>query len=204
MPANVPSGLTTYHNQYGVTISALKRLKKEWQELRVDPPANATVAPVDEDDLFKWQATVAGPEDSPFDGGIFHVDIEIPKTYPLRPPKVAFRTKIFHPKISCEGMICLEMLNRKWSPVFGISHLLLAISSLLADENLRDPNPEHYMQPNIVRLYKKDNPKYLELARKWTRKYARPGIVSNEHKDLIPIPWNQNDGRNVRSRFTIV
>ncbi|KAH7515111.1 hypothetical protein FEM48_Zijuj11G0161400 [Ziziphus jujuba var. spinosa] len=119
------------------------------------------------EDMFHWQATIMGPPDSPYSGGVFLVTIHFPPDYPFKPPKVAFRTKVFHPNINSNGSICLDILKEQWSPALTISKVLLSICSLLTD-----PNPDDPLVPEIAHMYKTDRAKYEATARSWTQKYA--------------------------------
>ncbi|KAK9227949.1 hypothetical protein WN944_020895 [Citrus x changshan-huyou] len=146
---------------------ASKRIIKELRDLQSDPPSSCSAGPIAEG-LFRWQATVIGPTDSPYAGGIFHVAINFPPDYPFKPPKVAFKTKVFHPNINNNGSICLDILKDQWSPALTISKVvLLSICSLLTD-----PNPDDPLVPEIAHLCKTDKLKYENLARNWTQKYA--------------------------------
>uniref|UniRef100_A0A8C9WEV9 E2 ubiquitin-conjugating enzyme n=1 Tax=Scleropages formosus TaxID=113540 RepID=A0A8C9WEV9_SCLFO len=99
---------------------ALKRIQKELTDLQRDPPAQCSAGPVG-DDLFHWQATIMGPNDSPYQGGVFFLTIHFPTDYPFKPPKVAFTTKIYHPNINSNGSICLDILRSQWSPALTVS-----------------------------------------------------------------------------------
>nr|GMC82539.1 ubiquitin-conjugating enzyme E2-17 kDa [Ipomoea batatas] len=99
---------------------ASKRILKELKDLQKDPPTSCSAGPVGED-MFHWQATIMGPPDSPYAGGVFLVTIHFPPDYPFKPPKVAFRTKVFHPNINSNGSICLDILKEQWSPALTIS-----------------------------------------------------------------------------------
>ena len=90
---------------------ALKRIQKELFDLGKNPPTNCSAGPQNEADPFHWQATIMGPDDSPFSGGVFFLNIHFPTDYPFKPPKFQFITKIYHPNINSNGSICLDILK---------------------------------------------------------------------------------------------
>mmetsp|Transcript_22226 Transcript_22226/g.72031 ORF Transcript_22226/g.72031 Transcript_22226/m.72031 type:complete len:148 (+) Transcript_22226:103-546(+) len=145
---------------------ATKRIGKELADLTRDPPASCSAGPID-NDMFRWQATIMGPADSPYAGGVFFVSITFPPDYPFRPPKVQFQTKVYHPNINSNGSICLDILKEQWSPALTISKVLLSVCSLLTD-----PNPEDPLVPEIAQIFKGDRQRYEDTAREWTRKFA--------------------------------
>ena len=147
---------------------ALRRLQREYQELKDDPPANCTAGPVSDNDFYSWSAMIFGPPDSPFTGGIYHLSIRFPSDYPFKPPIVTMKTKIYHPNINKAGGICLDILKGQWSPALTISKVLLSILSLLTDANPKDP-----LVPEIAHEYEHNRAKYDETAREWTRLYAQ-------------------------------
>ena len=144
---------------------ALKRINKELSDITLDPPANCSAGPAGED-LFHWQATIFGPENSPYDGGIFHLNINFLADYPFKPPKVTFITKIYHCNINSNGGICLDILKDAWTPALTISKVLLSICSLLTD-----PNPDDPLVPEIAQLYRANRAEHDRIARDWTQKY---------------------------------
>ncbi|KAL6177363.1 hypothetical protein ACLB2K_048889 [Fragaria x ananassa] len=159
---------------------ASKRILKELKDLQKDPPTSCSAGPVAED-MFHWQATIMGPADSPYAGGVFLVTIHFPPDYPFKPPKVAFRTKVFHPNINSNGSICLDILKEQWSPALTISKVLLSICSLLTD-----PNPDDPLVPEIAHMYKTDKNKYETTARSWTQKVADGIPVASISPLLLP------------------
>lgn len=67
---------------------------------------------------FHLVGTFPGPEGSPYEKGIFDIDIQIPDGYPFKPLVMKFITKVYHPNISsASGWICLDILKDAWSPV---------------------------------------------------------------------------------------
>jgi ubiquitin-conjugating enzyme E2 D/E len=118
---------------------ALRRIQKELTDISHDPPANCSGGPTREDDLMNWSAMIIGPEDCPFQGGVFYLNIQFPTDYPFRPPKINFTTRVYHPNINSNGGICLDILKDQWSPALTISKVLLSICAPLTDANQNDP-----------------------------------------------------------------
>ena len=142
------------------------RIQKELKELQTCPPSNCSAGPID-DDIYQWQATIMGPEDSPYHGGVFYLKICFPKDYPFKPPKMVFTTKIYHCNINSAGGICLDILKENWSPALTVAKVLISICSLLDD-----PNPDDPLVPDIARQFKDQRAAYDITAREWTQHFA--------------------------------
>ena len=108
-----------------------------------------------------------GPEDSPYAGGVYFLNIQFPADYPFKPPRVQFTTRIYHCNVNSNGGICLDILKDQWSPALTTSKVLLSICSLL-----NDPNPDDPLVPEIATLLKSDRKKHDNTAREWCQKYA--------------------------------
>ena len=145
---------------------AEKRIQNELNEIKKDPPSNCNAGPID-NNIFKWYGTIVGPCDSPYSGGLFNLSINFPENYPFKPPKIKFKTPIYHPNIDSYGNICLDTLTTNWSPALTVIKVLLSISSLLTD-----PNPDDPLDKNIADIYIKDRDLYKKNARNYTIRYG--------------------------------
>lgn len=144
----------------------IRRLKEEIKELNQSPIENCSAGPVG-DDLTIWQGTIFGPQGTPYEGGVFKLHIEFTNEYPFVAPKVYFKTPIYHCNINKQGGICLDILNKNWSPALTISKVLISICSLLAE-----PNPSDPLVPSIARLLEENKSLHDANARDFTLQFG--------------------------------
>lgn len=142
---------------------ALRRIQRELLDVKNNPTDAITIEPHEDGDAFHWKASINGPADTPYEGGVFKIDIKFPQDYPFKAPKLLFLTKIYHPNINSSGSICLDILGSQWSPVLTVPKTLLSLSSLLTD-----PNPDDPLVSKAANEFKSDRPKYDANARQWT------------------------------------
>ncbi|OCT74160.1 hypothetical protein XELAEV_18033116mg [Xenopus laevis] len=135
--------------------TSAKRIQKELADITLDPPPNCSAGPKG-DNIYEWRSTILGPPGSVYEGGVFFLDITFTPEYPFKPPKVTFRTRIYHCNINSQGVICLDILKDNWSPALTISKVLLSICSLLTDCNPGRIPPSHFnftVKPQLYIFY---------------------------------------------------
>uniref|UniRef100_A0AAX7T8T0 E2 ubiquitin-conjugating enzyme n=1 Tax=Astatotilapia calliptera TaxID=8154 RepID=A0AAX7T8T0_ASTCA len=148
------------------TVRNILLIQKELAEITLDPPPNCSAGPKG-DNIYEWRSTILGPPGSVYEGGVFFLDIAFTPDYPFKPPKVTFRTRIYHCNINSQGVICLDILKDNWSPALTISKVLLSICSLLTDCNPADP-----LVGSIATQYLTNRTEHDRIAKQWTKRYA--------------------------------
>lgn len=157
------------------------RIKKELERLKKDPPYGVSCWPKD-GRLDCLEAKLMGAKETPYEGGIFKLEIRIPDRYPFEPPQVQFVTQIYHPNIDTAGRICLDVLKSppqgSWKPSQNISTILTSIQLLLSE-----PNPDDGLMADISQEYKSNRPTFLRKAKEWVNLYAKSDQVRMVRND---------------------
>lgn len=120
------------------------------------------------DSLTNWNATIIGPQDTPYEGGKFVVNIDFSDNYPFKAPKVLFKTKIFHPNVKQDtGEICAQAIENAWVPTLNAKFVIESLITLM-----KSPNVDNPLEAEIAQLYSKDYNGFKAKAREFTAAYA--------------------------------
>ena len=144
---------------------ATLRLASDLRNLAADSPAGCSASPANEDNLFAWNATIVGPDESPWEGGIYSLRLQFPDQYPDKAPRVRFVTEMFHPNIFPDGTLCLDIIQDKWKPIYTVSTIMVSIQSLLCD-----PNNDSPANVDAARMLKTDPKEYKKRVRRLAQK----------------------------------
>ncbi|KAL1246181.1 SUMO-conjugating enzyme UBC9 [Trichinella spiralis] len=137
------------------------RLLEERRNWRKNHPPGFIAKPVVASDgtleLRKWECWIPGPQNTPWEGGLYKLFILFGENYPYKPPaKIWFSPPILHPNVFSGGSV-------------------LSVQTLLAEPNIRSPaNAEAY------KLYKDNRAAYDDRIRTLAKIYAAANITIKE------------------------
>ena len=75
-------------------MSDLKTMKQQ-------PPDGVSASPLGDENLYVWAGTVFGPDDTPWEGGIYSMRLTFTEQYPDKPPRVRFTSEMVR---GCPGL----------------------------------------------------------------------------------------------------
>ncbi|KAF4985682.1 hypothetical protein FDECE_16392 [Fusarium decemcellulare] len=182
-------------------VSAARRVFLELRSIRNAAVPFISAAPIG-DDLDKVLASIEGPPDTPYEGGIFRIGVRFPDS-PAEPPILRFQTRVYHPNIDPKGNICADYqqwwsdptlqsymfsiasrsggswFSESFSNRYSLGALLTALCGLLAC-----PNVDDTLVPEIAATYINEYESYCGIARSYTIKYATADQLSGETVDF--------------------
>eukprot|EP01135_Chromosphaera_perkinsii_P005868 Nk52_evm1s370 gene=Nk52_evmTU1s370 len=147
---------------------AMKRLAKEYANIQEQGGIEGYgEIKCDESNMLLWEAILI-PTAEPYDKGAFKVGIEFPAEYPFKPPKVEFRTRIYHPNIDEKGNICMGILKAEnWKPATKVVNVLESLMQLVQEPNAADP-----LVGEIAEIFTTDKTKFKKNVEEYIKKYA--------------------------------
>ncbi|XP_011503723.1 PREDICTED: ubiquitin-conjugating enzyme E2-22 kDa isoform X2 [Ceratosolen solmsi marchali] len=185
------------------TNIAAQRIKREFKEvIKSEEVAQCSIkVELVNDSCVELKGEIAGPPDTPYEGGNFILEIKIPETYPFNPPKVRFITKIWHPNISSiTGAICLDILKDQWAAAMTLRTVLLSLQALLSAAEPDDPQ-----DAVVAKQYKEQPEMFHQTAKHWTSVYAggpsKMPELDEKIKRLTDMGIEEHNARDALSSY---
>lgn len=148
-------------------MAATRRLQKELQDIRKAGHKSFRDIQVDEQNILQWQGLLV-PDSPPYAKGAFKIDIQFPAEYPFKPPRISFKTRIYHPNVDEKGQVCLPIVSAEnWKPATKTDQVIQALVSLI-----NQPEPDHPLRGDLAEEYLKDRKKFMKNAEDYTKKYS--------------------------------
>ncbi|XP_037050021.1 ubiquitin-conjugating enzyme E2 L3-like [Bradysia coprophila] len=148
-------------------MTSTRRLQKELADLRASDLKSFKDIQVDDANILIWNGLIV-PENAPYNKGAFRIEINFPAEYPFKPPKICFKTKIYHPNIDEKGQVCLPIISAEnWKPATKTDQVIQALIALV-----NDPEPEHPLRADLAEEFQKDRKKFFKTAEEFTRKHS--------------------------------
>ena len=153
------------------SLPTISKLKREYNLLKEGQNHDTEIhaSPIDENNMLLWKAMIVGPQDTPYENGLFNLVIEFSSDYPCAPPsksRIVFISKMFHPNIYDTGSkradpsnslvnikhgeVLLEVLRDICGPGYEIYFILKSIQTLLGCPNVVDKS--HILNPEAAKL----------------------------------------------------
>ncbi|KAL2652265.1 hypothetical protein R1flu_020393 [Riccia fluitans] len=117
--------------KYNMRNPAVKRILQEVREMQNNASEDFMSLPL-QDNIFEWQFAIRGPQDTEFEGGIYHGRIQLPPEYPFRPP--AFMLLTPNGRFQTQTKICLSISQHHpehWQPSWSVRTALVALIAFL-------------------------------------------------------------------------
>ncbi|TPX42234.1 hypothetical protein SeMB42_g02767 [Synchytrium endobioticum] len=133
----------TFNPAPAMSRAVLLLIKQAWLlEREVDQLPWGISCNMIANNYFHWNAVIHGLLDTPWERGIFKLELLFPENWNEEPPTVYFVTVPFHPNINLQtGRPCVDFLDdvSKWSPRISIVQILVHLQAMLNNPTLDNP-----------------------------------------------------------------
>lgn len=196
-----------------ITVETQRRIIKDVRDILKHPLHDEGIYYVHDDtNIMKGLIMITGPEDTPYQDGIYIFDIRFPDNYPYSPPIVNMVTQDgvtrFHPNFYRSGKVCLSILNtwrgEGWTSCQTLRSVLLTLmtrftkQALLHEPGICETDERVSMYDNIIKNLNLKEP--ITGIMKVTTNNIMYQMYYNKFHDFIHKHFTDNYNR-IRDRI---
>jgi len=136
LPVQIPLTQSVEAGLLPPTRECAKRLKREWMDIVKSPPDYILACP-HPDNILEWHYVILGPDDSPYEGGVYHGSLKFKHDYPLSPPSIYMHTP--SGRFKPDTKLCLSISDfhpETWSPTWSVSSIMIGLLSFMLDNDI--------------------------------------------------------------------
>ncbi|KAL3862411.1 hypothetical protein ACJMK2_008378 [Sinanodonta woodiana] len=118
-----------------VSTTATARLKQDYMRIMKDPVPYIRAIPLPSN-ILEWHFAVEGPENTPYEGGIYHGKLVFPREFPFKPPSIYMITP--NGRFKCNTRLCLSISDfhpDTWNPAWSVSTILTGLLSFMLEKS---------------------------------------------------------------------
>ena len=142
------------------------RLTKDMPDIIKEIPISVPQARLirDKKNVMEFEVEYTPDKESFWYGGKYIFSFHFSDEYPIEPPKVMCKTKIYHPNIDYDGNVCLNMLKDDWKPVFTGTTIISGVYYLFVE-----PNPSDPLNHDVAKIMRENKEEFKENVKKTLR-----------------------------------
>ncbi|ELP91657.1 ubiquitin-conjugating enzyme E2 R2, putative [Entamoeba invadens IP1] len=185
---------------------AAKFVMMNYKSVLKDPVEGVYVQIKSDDNVFVWDIWMEGPTQTPYEGGVFNLEMTFPQDFPDNPPKLVFKSEFWHPNVYPDGKVCIsilhppgedemsgELASERWIPTQSVTSILLSVMSMLCDPNMYSP-----ANTDAMVMCRDHNKEYLEKCKMVSKKgrASLPAGIKIPHPDTDKIEHQKQIEKN--------
>ena len=134
-----------------------------------------------------------GPKDTPYEQGVWKIQVELPHEYPFKSPSIGFLNKIYHPNVhGVSGKVSLDVIQETWEPHFDLIYIFeFFLPQLLTYPSTAEPLNVVNVEAGYLHSHRLED--YKDKVWDYIYKFANDDILTGSESSMISGIFHMSD-----------